>query len=283
MNPPFPYFGGKRRAAASVWRALGPVSRYVEPFFGSGAVLLASPHLPASELVNDSCGYVANFWRAMQNAPGEVKRYTAAPADEVELRARHAWLFHGEGRDRIGAVDWADLSSCDPEVAGIWAWCASVSINPATANLRRSPGLPGVKSSSVDLDAISERVRDLQISRGDWSRCVTPAALGLPRSGNAPTGMIGVFLGPPYGEGNGVAYEDGSGLVARDVRAWAIENGDNHRLRIVVAGYDSVLPWPEGWTTIRRVEKGGYGGKGRARERLWCSPHCLHTEQLALV
>ena len=32
---PFPYFGGKRRAAPIVWRALGDPSGYVEPFAGS--------------------------------------------------------------------------------------------------------------------------------------------------------------------------------------------------------------------------------------------------------
>jgi len=38
-----PWFGGKSRAAHLVWAAFGDVSNYVEPFFGSGAVLLAVP------------------------------------------------------------------------------------------------------------------------------------------------------------------------------------------------------------------------------------------------
>ena len=41
LAAPFPYFGGKRRAAPIVWRALGDPSGYVEPFAGSAAVLLA--------------------------------------------------------------------------------------------------------------------------------------------------------------------------------------------------------------------------------------------------
>jgi len=40
---PFPYFGGKRRAASLVWKALGDPSGYVEPFAGSAAVLLGRP------------------------------------------------------------------------------------------------------------------------------------------------------------------------------------------------------------------------------------------------
>lgn len=41
LAAPFPYFGGKRRAAPIIWGALGDPSGYVEPFAGSAAVLLA--------------------------------------------------------------------------------------------------------------------------------------------------------------------------------------------------------------------------------------------------
>ena len=40
---PFPWFGGKARIAAQVWQRFGDVRNYVEPFFGSGAVLLNRP------------------------------------------------------------------------------------------------------------------------------------------------------------------------------------------------------------------------------------------------
>lgn len=32
---PFPWFGGKRKAASAVWDALGDVDHYVEPFAGT--------------------------------------------------------------------------------------------------------------------------------------------------------------------------------------------------------------------------------------------------------
>lgn len=38
LRAPFPYFGGKRRAASLVWEAIGNVDHYVEPFCGSAAV-----------------------------------------------------------------------------------------------------------------------------------------------------------------------------------------------------------------------------------------------------
>jgi hypothetical protein len=89
---------------------------------------------------------------------------------------------------------------------------------------------------------------------------------------------VGVFLDPPYSEGRNVPYEDNTGVAARAVWEWAIANGDNPRLRIVVAGYDDGRELPPGWKTIERTEGNGYASKGngnRHRERLWCSPHCL--------
>jgi DNA adenine methylase len=114
---------------------------------------------------------------------------------------------------------------------------------------------------------------------GDWSRCVTPAALQY-----QTCATVGVFLDPPYGEGEGVAYEDRTGTVAADVWQWALANGDNPRLRIVVAGYEDGRTLPHGWTAIERIEKGGYGsGNGnRHRERLWCSPHCHQVKTIPL-
>ena len=44
LKAPFPYFGGKSSIADLVWQALGDVKHYLEPFFGSGAILLARPN-----------------------------------------------------------------------------------------------------------------------------------------------------------------------------------------------------------------------------------------------
>lgn len=46
LKAPFPWFGGKSRVASIVWERFGDVPNYVEPFFGSGAVLLGRPHPP---------------------------------------------------------------------------------------------------------------------------------------------------------------------------------------------------------------------------------------------
>lgn len=62
---PFPWFGGKRDIAAHVRRQFGGITNYVEPFFGSGAVLLGGPPV-RTETVNDADGLLVNAWRAMR-------------------------------------------------------------------------------------------------------------------------------------------------------------------------------------------------------------------------
>lgn len=60
LKAPFVYFGGKSRVASVVWSALGrDVRHYIEPFFGSGAVLLNRPQpFKGAETVNDKDGFV---------------------------------------------------------------------------------------------------------------------------------------------------------------------------------------------------------------------------------
>ena len=272
IDPIFPYFGGKRRAAVQVWTALGTVDRYIEPFFGSGAVLLGAPVRPKSELVNDLSHHVANLWRSLQQDPEQVWRVASAPCSEVELKARASWLKTWQ------PPDFSDLSSCDPYAAGVWLWVACVAITPDRNNLKRDGKPRGIKAHGFSTQwqtDIAERIKRVEVLCGDWARCVTNAALG---SDLKPS--VGVFLDPPYGEGYDIHYDDQTGTVARDVWDWAILNGDNPRLRIVVAGYEDGRTLPSGWTTIERVEKGGFGNNNgnRQRERLWCSPHC-HSPQ----
>jgi DNA adenine methylase len=120
LQAPFPYFGGKSRVAEEVWSRLGQVQNYVEPFAGSLAVLLAGPHEPKVETVNDKDGFIANFWRAVAHAPAEVARHADWPVSEADLEARHYWLVT-EGAKRLAGI-LGEPDGCDPQVAGWWLW-----------------------------------------------------------------------------------------------------------------------------------------------------------------
>jgi DNA adenine methylase len=118
---PFPWFGGKKTVAAEIWSRFGDVRNYVEPFFGSGAVLLSRPQpFRGVETINDADGMVSNFWRALQAAPDEVARWADWPVSEADLHARHYWLVT-EGRERIARA-LGDPSGYDAQVAGWWVW-----------------------------------------------------------------------------------------------------------------------------------------------------------------
>jgi hypothetical protein len=124
LKAPFPYFGGKSRAAPLVWPRFGAVRNYVEPFFGSGAMLLGRPQPFAGvETVNDADGFIANFWRAIQADPEAVAHYADWPVNENDLHARHAWLV--ERKDSLQARLEGDPDWFDAQVAGwcVWGMC----------------------------------------------------------------------------------------------------------------------------------------------------------------
>ncbi len=95
-------------------------------------------------------------------------------------------------------------------------------------------------------------------------------------------GLTGVVLDPPYGKAakrTSKLYAKDSLTVAEDVRRWAVENGDNPLLRIVLCGYEGEHKMPPTWREVPWKAKGGYGNQGgenknAARERLWLSPSC---------
>lgn len=82
LKAPFPWFGGKSRAAHIVWPRFGDCLNFVEPFAGSLAVLLARPFPARIETINDKDCYVSNFWRALSHDPDCVAHYADWPVNE---------------------------------------------------------------------------------------------------------------------------------------------------------------------------------------------------------
>mgnify|MGYP000558965780 CR=1 FL=1 len=131
QKAPFPWFGGKSKAAPLVWALLGDVDHYVEPFAGTLAVLLNRPH-PCnrsyySETVNDLDGFVVNAWRSMQLHPEATADAASWPVTEADKTARQiACLRWKQNRDLEHLM--GDPLWCDPVVAGWWLWavCAQI-------------------------------------------------------------------------------------------------------------------------------------------------------------
>jgi hypothetical protein len=153
---PFPYFGGKRRAAPSVWRELGDPSGYVEPFAGSAAVLLARPRFDGRrvETINDADGWLINMWRAIQLRPSEVQPPTRTSAG----RRSCWWRRRGPARSAPSKLEMCTQSG-EPN-----CWCIPEQARPEAA---RAPESPGGSSEGKDSapaprapqngDAVSQR------------------------------------------------------------------------------------------------------------------------------
>ena len=123
LKAPFPWFGGKSKVAEIVWDRFGNIPNYIEPFFGSGAVLLARPHEAHTETINDMDCFVANFWRALQNDPEAVAAHADNPVNEADQHARHLWLVNNmEFQERMKT----DPFYFDSMVAGWWVWGQSI-------------------------------------------------------------------------------------------------------------------------------------------------------------
>jgi hypothetical protein len=297
---PFPWFGGKTRAAAEVWRRFGDVPNYVEPFAGSLAVVLGRPATKGRrvETVNDLDGFVANFWRAVASDPDAVAAHADWPVNEVDLHARHAWLV--TNRQAVTDALTGDPAWFDARVAGWWVWgiCSWIGggwcsgngpwrvMNGALTDTRKLPHLGnagrGINRQLPHLGNAGQGINRQLPHLGNAGRGITAWMRSLAErlrntrvccgdwtrvvtdSVTVRHGVTGVLLDPPYGDDeHGDYYATDSRTVAADVKAWCIDNGARLDLRIALCGY--TMPGPDlladsGWTVHRWKAKGGYGG-----------------------
>jgi len=316
VKSPFPYFGGKSRISAEVWRRFGTVRNYVEPFFGSGAVLLDRPEpFEGAETVNDLNGWLCNFWRALQADPDSVARFADWPVSELDLHARGDWLFYREGVEEFIEKLRSDPEYYDAKSAGYWVWgiCCWIGsgwgpmetrqgVNrqrPHLGNLGQGvnrqrphlgPGGNGMHWKHEDrlreyFSELASRLRRVRICCGDWSRVCGPTP-------TVKQGLTGVFLDPPYAvEDRANCYDSTEDFtVANSVREWCKEWGKDSRMRIALCGYETEHSELEslGWNVHEWKAKGGYASQGDGknenckRERIWFSPNCITVKQAGL-
>ncbi len=307
MQAPFPYFGGKTAVAAAIWGLLGDVDHYMEPFFGSGAVLLNRPDWTEgkTETVCDKDGHVANVWRAIILHPEETAKWCDWPVNHADLMARKKCLIENESRLLDGLIE--DPKWCDAELAGYWIWAASCWIGSGLTDPGKKMQRPhlahdgmgvhktkrpdiGSKGKGVHktqrsdigewFNALSVRLRRVRVVCGDFMRILG----GDWQHKNWKT--VGLFFDPPYGDtdrDDRIYAQDGFDIAER-VEAWCLERGSRENFRIVIAGYDTEYEKliSAGWTAKAWKAQGGYGNLGngrgkenRYRETLFISPHCM--------
>ena len=310
LAAPFPYFGGKRRAAPRIWQALGDPSGYVEPFAGSAAVLLARPAFKGRrvETLNDADGWLVNCWRAIQLSPDDVARHAWGPVAEIDYHARLAWLQQRRTPDLVAWLE-GDPEHHDAKAAGWWLYVLACGIgdpfgpgpwrvvdghlrkgNAGRGVNRKLPHLgdagKGVNREHSGLEAymqhLAERLQRVRITCGSWERVVKPS---VTRSGAGGDGTRAVFLDPPYAT-SGNLYAESSEGIALAVRDWCLTAPRD--LRVILCGYDSEHDalLAHGWSVAEGKSGGGAGYSNNSlngrRERLWMSPACIASGQLGL-
>jgi hypothetical protein len=306
LAAPFPYFGGKRRAAPRIWQALGDPSGYVEPFAGSAAVLLARPSFKGRrvETLNDADGWLVNTWRSIQLSPDAVAAAAWGPVAEIDYHARLAWLQERRTPDLVAWLE-GDPEAHDAKAAGWWLYVLACGIgdpfgpgpwrvvdghlrkvgNAGRGVNRELPHLgdAGQGQLRAYMQALAERLHRVRITCGSWERVVKPS---VTRSGTGGGGSRAIFLDPPYAT-SGDLYAHAGGDVAIAVREWCM--AAPRELRVILCGYDDEHDalLGHGWNVTEGKAGRGAGysvnpTNGR-RERLWLSPACIGTQQPSLL
>lgn len=258
MKSPVPYFGGKTRIGARIASLLPSHSHYVEPFFGSGAVLFAkepSDH----ETVNDLDEVLVTFWRVLRSRPGEFARACALTphsrieyeqampldaADELDL-ARQVFVKLTQGRSgRLRRTGWRHY------------------VNPAGS----SASMPAYLAGYVDRFAPAvERLQRVSLE-------ARPALDIIAKYGAQPDVLL--YIDPPYlgstrANDNAYRCEMRSDREHREL-AEALHAA---RAAVVISGYPSDLYDRDlyaGWDRHAIATHTGQGGKWDARtEVLW--------------
>ena len=297
LQAPYPYFGGKRKVAALIWKRFGDVRSYVEPFFGSGAVLLGRPQpFEGLETVNDRDGLISNFWRALAADPEAVAHHADWIVNENDLHARHAWLV-GQAEGLTAKLE-GDPEYYDAKIAGWWCWgmacwigsgfCSGkgpwqiVEGEDGIKRLEDTGDRPGVKRNRLALgDAgqgvnrecnglteyfarLADRFRRVRVCCGDWTR-VMGGDSGEATQWHFAVGVpVAVFLDPPYAdtaERCEQIYRTDCTQVAHAVREWAVAHGEDRRYRIALCGYEGEHVMPASWQCVQGKpgSSGGYG------------------------
>lgn len=295
LKAPFPWFGGKSRAAPLIWSRLGDVDHYIEPFAGSLATLLARPHAPRMETVNDKDAFICNFWRAVQMDPESVARHANYPINETDLYSRHAWLR--KRTENLAHTLKQHPDYYNPKIAGYWVWGISQWIGDGWCSGKHWHCRPDINSSgrgihtdrvANDIHQIMRALRDrllrVRVICGDWKRVVSTGVI-------RPRYTTGVLLDPPYGDFSRkeLLYAHDGFDIAAECLEWCRSMGQQPNVRIALCGFEgehNALE-REGWQKVEWIGHGGYGNfwnkrrpnLNREKERIWFSPRCAAAAQ----
>jgi site-specific DNA-adenine methylase len=186
LRAPYPWFGGKSSVASLVWQRFGRVRNFVEPFFGSGAILLArSRPFEGSETINDADCMVSNFWRALQADAEAVAQWADWPVNEADLHARHLWLVTQKATTNFAERMRTDPDFYDAKIAGWWVWGLCKWIGTGWCHHPEWQQLPHLGDAGMGIDRPTQQLPHL----GDAGRGIDRPSQKRPHLGDAGRGI----------------------------------------------------------------------------------------------
>lgn len=253
-----PYYGGKSSLAHTITALMPAHTRYVEPFAGSLAVLLAKP-AAKHEIVNDLDKDLMVFWRVLRDQPEDLARACfLTPHSREERRAAIHIPPDASDLERARLV-WSAL------VQGRSGTLANTGWRHSRDAARGDHGR--VMRRYVErIERVAERIRDVSLE-------CRPAVEVIERYGNDPATLI--YADPPY-LGSTRRFNYKTEMLGEKAHTELAEALRAARATVILSGYDSLLYQElyQGWFRVE-VETSTYQGsnaplKGAERvEVLW--------------
>jgi DNA adenine methylase len=258
----FGWYGGKFSHLAWLLPLLPKCHHYIEPFGGSGAVLLNREPSPI-ETYNDFNGEVVNFFQVLRNHPEDLLRLLSLtpfsraeyldsldPSDNLSELER-ARRFYVKTRQSFFGLS----ESASP---GRWAYCKNTSRQGMSCSVSRwINGIPG-------LEEIAGRLMRAQIE------CLP--ALDLIKKYDDPAALF--YVDPPYhGAARSCKKAYGQFEFTDEHHVELAEVLHHCKARVAVSGYscpqmdDLYACWEKSEAPAKRINSSVKGGI--RRECLW--------------
>jgi len=164
IRAPFAYPGGKSRSVLSILPHLPYTDVYVEPFGGSGAILLAR-NPSKLEVFNDRYAGVVAFYRCIRH-PDKLNKLM----DRLELS------LHAREEFAYAKANWENTED-DIERAALWFSMMTHSFASLGRNFGRSTSSKSPMSLKLGnrlkhFPQVHERLKTVQIENQDWYDCM---------------------------------------------------------------------------------------------------------------
>jgi len=225
LRAPFGYPGGKSRSVRHILPLLPYRNIYVEPFGGSGAVILARRPSPV-EVFNDRYAGVVAFYRVIRDP---VKLKSLCERLELTVHAREEWLYAKQ--------TWKNCAD-DVERAALWYYMTYYSFACLGRHFGRattSSALAGkIHNKLKYFHTIHNRFRTIQVENQDWRRCIH----------DYDNEEAVFYLDPPYLAVHEGAY---SHTMTHDDHRELLVTIFNMKAFVAISGYSNPLyenqPW----------------------------------------